>query len=393
MSCAEHYTPRRRRHAITPSASVNALRVVTPAPRAVWTALCEASTEATIFHRPEWLDACCRAGGFEDVSRLYETIDGHQIIFPLVRSGAFRPAWRTSWSLPRGWGLGGAFGSRPIVAEDVTMMLGDVLRDSGRLVVSPGPLTGAAWAAAPAQTRVRHEAHVLDLREGSESLWSRSFSKSTRNKIRKAERRGVEVEWGRGSELMHVHWELFIRWKSQLAQQRGIPVRAQIALAKHQESLARYEAIARSLGERCQVIVARVDGRPAASSVTLLDGIHAHDWRAASDNALIGRRYANYLLVARILEGAAARGCHYVHMGESGGKRTLIEFKEHFGARPVSYDEVRFGPVAMTKSVRGGERLRRSAEELAFYGAARLQSLSARSKNRRSHGGSDAAAR
>jgi Acetyltransferase (GNAT) domain len=348
------------------------VRVVTPPARDTWRAVWTASTEATIFHLPEWLEACCQTGGFDDTTRLYETADGARIVFPLVRSRALRPRWRTTWSMPVGWGLGGPFGSRPLRGDDVALMLNDLRRESGRLVISPGPVTGGLWESMPAPVRVRHDAHVVDVRGGFDALWSKVFSSDTRNKVKKARKRGVELEWGPGSELIGVYWDIYLRWTRQLAAQRGIPAGVALASAKRREPLPRYEAIARHLGERCQVAVARVDGEPAASVIALLGGAHAHYWRATSDRALVRRRYANHLLVACVLERAATQGSAFVHMGESGGKRSLIEFKEHFGARPVSYHELRFGPTALTKAVRAGEHLVQAAEGLAVRSAARL---------------------
>jgi putative intracellular protease/amidase len=348
-----------------------ALHVVSPAPLYMWQAIWEASREATIFHRPEWLAACCHTEGFEDASRLYETVDGARIVFPLVRSPALLPRWRTTWSMPVGWGLGGAFGSRALRTADVASMLNHLRGDAGPLVISPGPVTGGAWESIAAPVRVRHDAHVVDVRGGFEALWSKAFSSDTRNKVRKARKRGVEVEWGPGSELVDVHWDIYLRWTRQRAATRGIPAAVALALAKRREPLVRYQAIATHLGERCQVAVARVDGEPAASVIALVGGVHAHYWRATSDQALVRRRYANHLLVASVLERAAADGSAFVHMGESGGRRSLIEFKEHFGARPVSYHELRFGPTAVTKAVRARERLVQAAEGFAVRSVAR----------------------
>src|SRR3954452_21832812 len=161
--------------------------VMSPVPREAWAAVWEASLEATVFHTAEWLDACCQAGGFEDASRLYENSDGQRFVVPLVRPSRWPP--RSSWSIPPGWVFGGAFGTRPVTAADVAMIVDDLHRDSRRLVVSPGPVNGDAWAAVNAQARVRHDVHVIDLLEGFDSLWSRSFSSDTRNKVRKAEKR------------------------------------------------------------------------------------------------------------------------------------------------------------------------------------------------------------
>jgi hypothetical protein len=252
------------------------------------------------------------------------------------------------------------------------LVLHDLLRDSVRLVVNPGPVTGGAWAAAAAQARVRHDVHVVDLRQGFDALWSSAFSSDTRNKVRKAEKRGVDVQWAPGSQLMRVYWDLYLRWTTQRAKDRGIPVPVAIAAAKHRDPLDRLETIGGVVGDRCQIMVARVDGRPAAAVIALIDGVQAHYWRAVSDKTLVHRRYANHLLLARLLERASAHGCQLVHMGESGGVRSLIQFKEHFGAQPVSYDELRFEPTIVTSAVRAREHVLQAAEGLALRGAARL---------------------
>lgn len=347
--------------------------VVSPAPRDTWLEVWRASGNATIFHRPEWLAACCATGGFDDASRLYETGDGHRIVLPLVRSRAGCAVWRTTWSLPVGWGIGGAFASRPLCVGDVALILRDLLSSPGQLVISPGPVSAGAWRGTPAQARVRHDAHVVDLRGGYDALWSQVFSSDTRNKVRKARKRGVEVQWGPATELLGVYWQLYLRWVADKANQRGIPVAVALALAKHREPLGRYRAIARHLDERCQIALALVDGEPAAAVIALLGGVHAHYWRATSDRELVHRRYANHLLLASVLERAAAGGSAFVHLGESGGKRSLIEFKEHFGARAVSYEELRFGRPALTRGLRAGQQLVRGAELLAGRGAGTLR--------------------
>jgi hypothetical protein len=93
-------------------------------------------------------------------------------------------------------------------------------------------------------------------------------------------------------------------------------------------------------------------------------------------------RYANHLLLARVLERAAETGSQYVHLGESGGRRSLMQFKEHFGARPVSYHELRFGPAALIASVRVRDLLMAGGEQLAGRSAAGIASSRARLSSR-----------
>jgi hypothetical protein len=349
--------------------------VRSPIPREEWNSVLEGSPEATVFHTPEWIDACCEATGLENVSRLYETADGARIVFPMVQRRAPRPMLRTIRSLPDGWGFGGAVGSRCVLQEDVAMMLDDLGGSSARLIVKPGPLTGAAWLAAPARQRIPHVIHIVDLREGYGALWSNAFSSGTRNKIRKAEKKGVEVQWGSGSELMQAHWDIYLRWTIRRAKERGIPVSLGLALAKHRESLRRFEIVARHLGDRCQVWVASIDGQPAASTIVLSSGAYAHYWRSTSDHPLAGPRYPNYLLLARLLEHVAERGFERFEMGESGGVRSLARFKEQFGAKPFPYEEVRFEPRIVTNAVRVRDRLLQDASDLSLKSAAHVKRM------------------
>ena len=170
-----------------------------PVPREEWNSVLEASPEATIFHRPEWIDACCEATGLENVSRLYETADEPGSSFRWCSVRAPRSMLGTIWSLQDGWGFGGAVGSRRVMREDVAMVLDDLVGSSARLIVKPGPLTGDAWLAAPASKESRTSSTSSIFERATERFWSDDFSSGTRNKIRKAEKKGVEVHWGPGS--------------------------------------------------------------------------------------------------------------------------------------------------------------------------------------------------
>jgi lipid II:glycine glycyltransferase (peptidoglycan interpeptide bridge formation enzyme) len=264
----------------------------------------------------------------------------------------------------------------------MNLILDDLLEASSRLTVRPGPISVEAWADTRPAVRVRRDVHLVDVRDGFEALWSGAFSSDTRNKVRKAQRRGVDVQWGSGTELIDAFWGLYLRWVRQQAKQRGIPAAVSLARAKRREPVARYRSIAQHLAERCQVALAMVDGEPGAAVIALFGGNHAHYWRACSDQALVKSRYANHLLMARMLERAAETGSQYVHLGESGGKRSLMHFKEHFGAKPVSYDELRFGPRPLAATLRAGEQLIDGAERLAGRAVAALASSRARGRRR-----------
>jgi hypothetical protein len=343
----------------------------TPAPRSAWRSVLDASDEATAYHTPEWLDAACESAGFEDASRLYEDGDGRRIVLPMLRRASSIPGLSANWSMPPNWGYGGIVSSGRIDAGDVATVLADVLAaQPGRTIVKPGPLTNAAWNEAPARMRIPHLVHVVDLRGGFARLWSERFSSGTRNKLRKGEKAGVEIEWGTTDRLLRVHYDLYLEWTRRRARERRIPLSLALRLARRREPFARFEAVARHLGDRCRIGVAWVGNEAAASTIILRHGAHAHYWRSANDRDRVGRTYANYLLVARALEESAAAGAWYFHMGESGGVQSLMQFKDHFGAERRAYDECRFEHPLVANAVRLREHAGAHAMALAAKGVA-----------------------
>jgi hypothetical protein len=346
--------------------------VTTPAPRDAWREVIAASREATIFHTPEWLDACASISNLVDASRLYDLPDGGRLVVPaLRRPGAVR-GLTTTWSMPYMWGYGGVLAPHPVTPGDVSAALAaDEASASSRLVIKPGPHAASAWAAVEPRARREHCVHVVDLRSGFGELWQ-TFSSSTRNKVRKAEKRGVEVEWGTADQFLDDFWRLYLRWSERRAQERGLPRRLALALARRREPRARLEAAAGAAADHFRVLVARVDGEAVAATLVLTWSAHAHYWRSASDQAAMGQRYANYLLIARLIEDLAAEGYEHLDMGESGGVESLARFKEQFGAQPTLYDELRFEPRLVAGAAGARSRLTETARSCALAAATRL---------------------
>jgi hypothetical protein len=318
--------------------------VITPAPRDSWEAIVLESDEATAFHTPEWLEVCCSVGGYRDASRLFETVDGRQLVLPLVTRDGHRLGRGIAWSMPPNWGFGGVITRGRVTSGDIETVIADVNDAGVRTIVKPGPLTAVAWANASASVRVRHTVHVVDLAAG----WWEHLSTGTRYKIRRAEREGVTIKWDTTGGLVPIAWDLYLRWATNRGKKHGLPPAAAIAAAESRESLAQFAAVARVLGDRCRVGVASIAERPVGFMILLINGIHAHYWRGASDETLTRGRYPNQLLLARLIEEAAAAGCRWVHLGESGGVRTLETFKESLGGERRSYDELRFESRAAT---------------------------------------------
>ena len=275
--------------------------------------------------------------------------------------------------MPSNWGYGGIIAAGRIDADDVATALPHLVgATADRTIVKPGPLSGAAWEGVRARARVPHLVHVVDLRAGFAELWDRRFSSGTRNKLRRAEKAGVEIEWDLTGKLLRLHYDLYLAWTRRRARDRGIPLPVALRLARRREPFARAETVARRLGDRCLVGVAFVANEPAAAAVILRNGVHAHYWRSAMDKDRAGRTYANYLLLARALEDATASGCERFHMGESGGVESLMQFKDHFGAERLVYDEYRFEHPIVAQAMRLREQAAERAIALGFK-AARLR--------------------
>jgi hypothetical protein len=161
----------------------------------------------------------------------------------------------------------------------------------------------------------------------------------------------VEVTWGSVSELADVHSSIHLRWAADRARRRGVPVRLALARAKRDQPPGAIAKIGQHLGARCRIALGSIDGTPVASVVVLFHGDQMHYWRGASLREADTSGYANYLMLTRALERAAAGGHRFVDLGESGGVGSLVAFKEQFHAEARSYDVLLLGSRAVTSAV------------------------------------------
>lgn len=317
--------------------------VTSPAPRDVWRRVLSESAESCAYHLPEWLDVACAVGGYDDASRLYEMSDGRRLVMPLARRAGrlLGPGWAASQ--PPNWGFGGIIGPGVVRAEEVAAVLADLaVLPVGHVVLRPGPLAQAAWAAAiptPATPRVRHDVHPLDLSGGFETIWKSRFESSLRTAVRKAERAGLEIRRDTSGLLVETFYSLYRSWLNRRAGEQGIPRAIIRWRGERREPLRRYRSVAAALGDACRTWVALLHGQPIASIIILSAGGNAIYWRGASDKEFANPTRANDLLMKLAIEEACTEGCRWFFMGESGGVGSLIRWKERFGARPAMYEE------------------------------------------------------
>lgn len=342
-----------------PSQPVGLLNVSGSVPPEIWREEFATDAMAVPYQSPLWFDSLRRSGEYGDASRLYEFADGRRYVLPLARKrlAAVLPV---AASMPHGWGMGGLISRHPVTAEVAAAVFDDLRRlPYVQIGLRPNPLHAAAWAGAVPRGVVVTErlAHAVDLTGGFPHLWSKRFSKGTRNNVRKAERLGVRVECDSSGRLMpifHRLLELSIdRWAAQqhepgwLAQWRG----------RRRDPLAKFELIARTMGAACKVYVAWYNEEPAAAIIVLQDGVNAQDIRGAMDKRLAAPTCANYLLHSLAIEDACQSGCHFYHMGESGSSQSLAHFKTRFGADALPYAEYTIEKLPVSRMDRLARRM------------------------------------
>jgi hypothetical protein len=352
------------------------LCTATPAPRATWEALVDASGSVLPSQTPAWLDAVCAHGPWEDASRLYETRDGGALVLPLVRRTRLPRGLTSEFSMPPTWGAGGLLSATPVRAEDVAAVVADLRTSRAlRTTVRPGFEQAPLWAAA-ARAAGAHEIpevhHVLDLDRDWDDLWAR-FSKMARKAIRKAEKEGVTVEPCHGRAAVLEFYRLYEGWVDRRARERGIPLPVARRRGRANEPLPRLLTLSESLGKAFTVWIARLDGVAVAAMITLVQGEVALAWRAASDRDVAGPVRANDLLHRHAIEFATLSGCRYYDMGESGGVESLMRFKTRFGATPREFAGYRFERLPVSAVAGPAFALRQRAERVALDVAGRLR--------------------
>lgn len=303
-----------------------------------WAELAALDPDLMVTQSPEWTHALVSTRRFEDSSRLYELSDGRRFVVPMVRrSGRFEIAAQ-SGSFPNGWGFGGLVG--PGIDRTATrLIVADVMASGLRVRVQPNPRHAEFYAGVFPDGTVarRRQDHVAPLPDDVATMWHDVLGGKTRRSIMKAERDGVTVE--RASDrLLPVCHDLFHASVERWAGRQHEPMWLAHLRADRRDPLSKWDAIARQLGDRFGLWIARIQGEPIGAIVVMY-GPTAHYCRSVMRKELAGPARANYLLLWRAVEEAIERGCTQLHMGESGWSPGLAGFKEQFGAEAIVHHD------------------------------------------------------
>jgi CelD/BcsL family acetyltransferase involved in cellulose biosynthesis len=310
------------------------VRVTSPAPLDEWKEILAQDPHATAMQTPDWFHLVRDVVGGSDASCLYELADGRRLILPLIRRGR-TSRFAIQAAYPHGYGLGGLLASGGLRSTDVQDVLDDLRRSralSTRITANHD--VAYTWQAGkiPGVVDFRSRAEVLDLNGGMEVVWSRRYKSSTRVAIRRAQNVGVTIKLDTSGRLVSEFYDLYHKWTARRAQERRLPGSVAAYLARRREPFAKFRAATALPGRICRTWMAYVDGRAAASIITIVYGRYAFYWRGYSDKELAGPARANNLLHHMAIDDAWGSGCRYYDMGQSGGIESLERFKQSFGA-------------------------------------------------------------
>jgi hypothetical protein len=318
--------------------------------REAWRRALATDEDALVTQTPAWMDCVCATGRYEDVTRAYETEDGHELVLPMARMRLPRAVSAVS-SMPFGWGTGGLVSSRGRVAAcDVASVLADLLGERSLIAaVRPSPATAEAWAPAVPDRAVRiaHMSQIVPLMGGFDTVWH-SFSSTVRSHCRKALRRGVTVERDDTGRLVSIFDELYRKSVDRWATQQHEPRWLAQWRARHRDPPEKFRDVAARLGPACHVWVAWRGGEPIASVIVLTHGCHSTMWRSAIDKEASRGTGASELLHQLAIEEACEKGHRFYHLGDSAPSSPLARNKRGFGAKDATYVGYRFERLPVT---------------------------------------------
>ncbi|HZI75709.1 MAG TPA: GNAT family N-acetyltransferase [Gemmatimonadales bacterium] len=341
------------------------VRVTTPVPTRVWTAVAAADPSTMPFHTPAWRECVSSGSGWRDASRLYELPGERQLVLMMAR----RPGRLVQASWPEGWGAGGVLAPGGVRPDEMALVCADLAKSrSLNTTVRPGFVAAPAWPSVSGGfSSVPRAVHVAHLGQSFEDFWSRSVSARTRSNNRAAwrslEQAGVVISRGNSPKLVREFYQVYLQWIAWRARQRKMPTALARWRARQAEPFQKFATVASRLGADCQIWVARWDGRPVGTAINLYAGESAVGWRSFTDRSVPSRFRLPEVLIVEGIRHACESGCRYIDLGQSVDNARLASIKERLGGQEHAFAEYCFGRLPLSTGQRAVERLRRRVEE------------------------------
>jgi CelD/BcsL family acetyltransferase involved in cellulose biosynthesis len=309
-----------------------------------WKVFVEKRSDASVFHRVEWLRALKSCYGYEPrvltSTPLGEAL-GNAIVFCQVRSSL---TGRRIVSLPF------SDHCEPLVnsVEEFCDLLRNLTErvDRGQWkYVEIRSLEFAPDSSKDFAISNRYYLHRLDLQPAEETLF-RNFHKSgVQRKIRRAERESLRYEQGSSEVLLQHFYKLLIMTR----RRHGVPP----------QPLKWFRSLISSMGQSLKIRVALKGDIPVASILTI-----SHKKKMLYKYGCSDSRFNNLggtpLLFWRAIQEAKGKGLEEFDLGRSDTNNLgLATFKEHWGAKRIELKYCRYpthaagaGPEHAIKYVR-----------------------------------------
>jgi hypothetical protein len=281
-----------------------------------WDEFVRCHPRASVFHTREWLEALNRTYGFEPI--LLSTAPEHSslndgVVLCTVSS------WVTGSRLVS---VPFADHCEPLVENNSDLQeflswLQEARDRSGWKYVELRPLSAFEQCGTALQPYARYSYHELDITPALGQIFQNLHKDSIQRRIQRAERAGLSYETGRSTELLHEFYHLLLVTRRR---HRLLP-----------QPWAWFKNLLASMGNACELRVARNDGAAIAALLTLRHRSVVTYKYGCSDERFHHLGGMPFLFW-RLIEDSKAQGAKKIDFGRSdidqGG---LTTFKDRFG--------------------------------------------------------------
>jgi lipid II:glycine glycyltransferase (peptidoglycan interpeptide bridge formation enzyme) len=287
------------------------MKTVTDSPeiREKYARIYRASSSATVYQSPEWLQVLESLKG-----DLLFVEAGEDTLIPFICKGMGRLRRCHSLSYDT---YGG-----PVSSAEANVSFDEIVETlkipSIRMVDFSRSLKGDS------NCSIEVHAHVVDLIPGLEQVVSR-YTKKNREALRQAKRRGVRIERMEDPNLLSEFYSLHVRTAHRY---RTVP---------HPKRLLQEILKVMVPNNMATFYFARFENKRIACNLVLRDDHSSYDWLLGYQKDSLPLRPAN-ALIDRAIQDEIANGGHSFNLGSSPSTHQgIIKFKESFGAEPFSY--------------------------------------------------------
>ncbi len=234
-------------------------------------------------------------------------------------------------------------GDDPESTRRLLTMLAEIQASSACKYLEIRPHTYCPEMESPFTETVRYHHHTLDIRGKLEDVAAAFHPSCVLRKIRRAEREKLSWEVGSSERIISAFYAMQVLTR----RRHKVPP----------QPLAWFRNLADCFGERVKIWLAHQNGRPVAGILTLAHG-KTLVYKYACSDARLHNLGGSVFLFWKVIQEAHAAGFEQIDMGRSDmDQPSLVEFKEHWGAKGSILTYWRLPRTACQVSVVPGRKL------------------------------------